>query len=171
MAKNAYGRFLSGHTCQPVSVYLVIKPTDMNNTRRDFLQKLSASAFALPVISNVFNSEEKEFDQTAEKYDGPVLRVVICGLGSYGTRVADAMVNCKQAKLVGAVSGTPSKLTAWQGKYGIPAKNCYNYETMDEIKNNPDIDAVYVTTPNSLHKDQVIRIAKAGKHAISEKPM
>jgi predicted dehydrogenase len=143
----------------------------MANTRRDFLQKLSASTLALPVISSVFSSEEKKYAQPAEKYDGPVLRVVICGLGSYGTRVADAMVNCKQAKLVGAVSGTPAKLTAWQSKYGIPAKNCYNYETMDEIKNNPDIDAVYVTTPNSLHKPLVLRVAKAGKHAISEKPM
>jgi predicted dehydrogenase len=139
------------------------------NTRRDFLHKLTASAIALPVLS-AFNSEEKKYTP-GKKYDGPVLRVVICGLGSYGTRVADAMQACKQAKLVGAVSGTPSKLTAWQSKYGIPEKNCYNYETMDQIKNNPDIDAVYVTTPNALHKEQVIRIAKTGKHAISEKPM
>jgi predicted dehydrogenase len=139
------------------------------NTRRDFLHKLTASAIALPVLS-AFNSEEKKY-APGPKYDGPVLRVAICGLGGYGTRVADAMQACKQAKLVGAISGTPSKLTAWQSKYGIPAKNCYNYETMDEIKNNPDIDAVYVITPNALHKEQVIRVAKAGKHAISEKPM
>src|SRR5207342_2591717 len=59
----------------------------------------------------------------------------------------------------------------WQKKYKIPAKNCYNYQNFDEIKNNPDIDAVYVITPNALHKEQVIRVAKAGKHAISEKPM
>lgn len=93
------------------------------------------------------------------------------GLGSYGTRVADAMQACTRAKLVGAVSGTPSKLTAWQSKYNIPAKNCYNYQNFDDIKNNPDIDAVYVITPNALHKEGVIRTAKAGKHAISEKPM
>jgi predicted dehydrogenase len=93
------------------------------------------------------------------------------GLGSYGTRVAEAMRDCKRAKLVGAISGTPSKLKDWQSKYGIPEKNCYNYENFDQVKNNPDIDAVYVITPNGLHKDQVIRVAKAGKHAISEKPM
>jgi len=139
------------------------------NTRRDFLHKLTAASIALPVLS-AFNSEEKKY-APGKKYDGPVLRVAICGLGSYGTRVADAMQACKQAKLVGAVSGTPSKLTAWQSKYGIPEKNCYNYQTMDQIKNNPDIDAVYVITPNALHREQVIRVAKAGKHAISEKPM
>ena len=104
-------------------------------------------------------------------YDGPMLRVAIMGLGGYGTRVAEAMQNCKMAKFVGAISGTPSKLTNWQQKYNIPAKNCYNYENYDQIKNNPDIDAVYVITPNALHHDAVIRVAKAGKHAICEKPM
>ncbi|MBS1664032.1 MAG: Gfo/Idh/MocA family oxidoreductase, partial [Bacteroidetes bacterium] len=104
-------------------------------------------------------------------YDGPVLRVAIMGLGGYGTRVAEAMQSCTKAKLVGVISGTPSKIKAWQTKYGIPEKNCYNYENFDKIKDNPDIDAVYVITPNSLHHDQVIRVAKAGKHAICEKPM
>jgi predicted dehydrogenase len=95
-----------------------------------------------------------------------VLRVAIMGLGSYGTRVAEAMKDCKKAKLVGVISGTPSKIVDWQKKYDIPEKNCYNYETFDQLKNNPDIDAVYVITPNALHKDQAIRVAKAGKHVI-----
>jgi predicted dehydrogenase len=100
-----------------------------------------------------------------------MLRVAIMGLGSYGTRVAEAMQSCKRAKLVGVISGTPSKVEAWQAKYGIPKKNCYNYENFDKIKDNPDIDAVYIITPNGLHCEQAIRVAKAGKHVISEKPM
>lgn len=93
------------------------------------------------------------------------------GLGGYGTRVAEAMQDCKRAKITGLISGTPSKIKSWQAKYNIPDKNCYNYETFDAIKNNPDIDAVYIITPNGLHKDQAIRVAKAGKHVICEKPM
>ncbi len=100
-----------------------------------------------------------------------MLRVAIMGLGSYGTRVADAMRSCKSAKLVGVISGTPSKITDWQVRYKIPEKNCYNYENFDRIKDNPDIDAVYVITPNGLHREQVIRVARAGKHVICEKPM
>ena len=103
--------------------------------------------------------------------DGKVLRVAIMGLGGYGTRVAEAMQSCTRAKLVGVISGTPSKIKDWQSKYKIPEKNCYNYENFDNIKNNPDIDAVYIITPNGLHKDQTIRVAKAGKHVICEKPM
>ena len=101
----------------------------------------------------------------------PALRVAIMGLGSYGTRVAEAMQTCKRAKITGVISGTPSKIKDWQAKYGIPEKNCYNYENFDAIKDNPDIDAVYVITPNALHHSQVIRVAQAGKHAICEKPM
>ena len=108
---------------------------------------------------------------TQSNNDDKILRVAIMGLGSYGTRVAEAMQSCTRAKLVGVISGTPSKITDWQKKYNIPEKNCYNYENFDNIKNNPDIDAVYVITPNALHHDQVIRVAKAGKHAICEKPM
>src|SRR5258708_4578337 len=139
------------------------------NSRRDFLQKLTASAIAFPFLPGNVSAAAKElFNQP---YDGPVLRVAIMGLGSYGTRVAEAMKNCKMAKLTGVISGTPAKIAAWRTKYDIPEKNCYNYENFDAIKNNPDIDAVYVITPNGLHKDQVIRVAKAGKHVICEKPM
>lgn len=139
------------------------------NSRRDFLQKLTFSAIGLHLSSQFDLKSMKDFNE--QQYDGPVLRVAILGLGSYGTRVADAMQSCTKAKLVGAISGTPSKLKDWQSKYGIPEKNCYNYENYDRIKDNPDIDAVYVITPNGLHHDQVIRVAKAGKHAICEKPM
>ncbi|MEJ7676886.1 MAG: Gfo/Idh/MocA family oxidoreductase [Segetibacter sp.] len=139
------------------------------NSRRDFLQKITAATVAVPFLSECASGSGK--DSSGQPYDGPVLRVAIMGLGSYGTRVAEAMQSCKKAKLVGAISGTPSKIKDWQSKYNIPEKNCYNYENFDGIKDNPDIDAVYVITPNALHHDQVIRVAKAGKHAISEKPM
>lgn len=139
-------------------------------TRRIFLQKASLSAMALTVPTlNPFTAMADSISEFTR--DEKTLRVAIMGLGSYGTRVAEAIQTCKRVKLVGVISGTPSKVVAWREKYGIPEKNCYNYENFDAIKDNPDIDAVYVITPNALHKDEVIRVAKAGKHAICEKPM
>jgi predicted dehydrogenase len=132
------------------------------HTRRDFLQVLSAPLLAFPLAAAA-----KELHVS----DGPVLRVAIMGLGSYGTRVAEAMQSCTRAKLVGVISGTPSKIANWQAKYNLPEKNCYNYENFDRIRDNPDIDAVYIITPNALHKEEAIRVAKAGKHVICEKPM
>lgn len=138
------------------------------NSRRKFLQKITATAIALQLPDYVLAGTPETYSQP---YDGPVLRVAIMGLGSYGNRVAGAMQTSQKAKLVGAISGTPSKLKDWQSKYAIPEKNCYNYENFDAIKDNPDIDAVYIITPNALHKDQAIRVANAGKHVICEKPM
>lgn len=137
------------------------------NSRRDFLQKCTAAALAIPF--SVRTSSWLEDLNVADQ--GSTLRVAIMGLGSYGTRVAEAMQACTRAKLVGVISGTPSKVAAWQKKYNLPTKNCYNYENYDAIKDNPDIDAVYIITPNALHHDACLRVAKAGKHVICEKPM
>jgi predicted dehydrogenase len=131
-------------------------------SRRSFLQTLSAPVWALPFVLP---------DGSTKHEDGKVLRVALIGLGSYASRVAEAMKDSKRAVVAGLVSGTPSKLESWKARYNVTEKNCYNYETVDQIKNNPDIDAVYIITPNALHKDMAIRMAKAGKHVIVEKPM
>ena len=139
------------------------------NSRRHFIQKLSASLISLPFLPGAAAALVRPVDD--QPYQGPLLKVAIMGLGSYGNRVAEAMQSCKMAKLVGVISGTPAKIKDWQSKYNIQDKNCYNYENFDAIRSNPDIDAVYVITPNALHHNQVIRVAKAGKHVICEKPM
>lgn len=137
------------------------------NTRRDFLQKLATPFVAMPFISGAMNIRAVK----KQPGGGPVLRVAIMGLGGYATRVAEAMKDCSKAKLTGLISGTPSKIVDWRAKYNVPEKNCYNYENFETIRNNPDIDAVYVITPNALHKEGVIRAARAGKQVICEKPM
>ena len=139
------------------------------SSRRDFLQKFGATAASLPFL-RLEEATQKTY-YNAQPYEGPVLKVAIMGLGSYGNRVAEAMQACQKAKITGLISGTPSKIKDWQKKYDIPDKNCYNYQNFDQVKNNPDIDAIYVITPNGLHHDQTIRSARAGKHVICEKPM
>ena len=143
---------------------LYLNKKNLMNSRRHFLQKFTAIAVTAPFLPACSWAGSSH-------YSGSVLRVAIMGLGSYGTRVAEAMQSCTKAKLVGVISGTPSKIKDWQTKYNIPEKNCYNYENFDSIKDNPDIDGVYVITPNGLHHDHVIRAARAGKQVICEKPM
>src|SRR6185312_5329924 len=69
------------------------------------------------------------------------------------------------------VTGTPAKAGEWQQKYHIPDRNIYDYQNFDSIKDNPDIQIVYVVVPNALHADFAVRAARAGKHVICEKPM
>jgi glucose-fructose oxidoreductase len=98
--------------------------------------------------------------------------VALVGLGYYSTDLlAPALQQTKECYLAGIVTGTPSKADSWKKKYNIPDKNIYNYQTFDQIANNPDIDIVYVVLPPSMHREYVVRAAKAGKHVWCEKPM
>ena len=90
-------------------------------SRRDFLQKFTAASIAVP-LTQLYNQAAGK--SISAPYDGPILRVAIMGLGSYGTRVADAMQACTKAKLVGVISGTPAKIKNWQAKYSIPEQRC-----------------------------------------------
>lgn len=100
------------------------------------------------------------------------LGVALVGLGKYSTgQLAPALQQTKLCRLAGIVTGSPEKAAKWQQQYQIPAKNVYNYQTFDRMMDNPDIDIVYVVTPNALHAEYVVRAAQAGKHVICEKPM
>ncbi|WP_339334594.1 MULTISPECIES: Gfo/Idh/MocA family protein [unclassified Croceitalea] len=100
------------------------------------------------------------------------LGVALVGLGSYSSyQLAPALQDTKHCYLAGIVTGTPEKERIWASKYNIPKKSIYNYDNFDKIKDNTDIDIVYVVLPNAMHADFSIRAAKAGKHVICEKPM
>ncbi|HEX5154275.1 MAG TPA: Gfo/Idh/MocA family oxidoreductase [Parafilimonas sp.] len=100
------------------------------------------------------------------------LGVALVGLGYYSTDLlAPALQQTKNCYLAGIVTGTPSKAETWKAKYNIPDKNIYNYETMGDIANNPDIDVVYIVLPPSMHAEYSIKAANTGKHVWCEKPM
>ena len=69
------------------------------------------------------------------------------------------------------MSGRPAKAKHLAKYYGLAEKNIYDYDTFDQIANNPDIGAVYIVLPNSMHPEYTIRALKAGKHVLCEKPM
>jgi predicted dehydrogenase len=96
----------------------------------------------------------------------------IVGIGELTMgQIMPAFGSCKYAKPVALVSGDAAKAKKVAAQHGIPEKNIYNYQNFDQIKNNPEIDAVYIVLPNSMHEEFVIRAAKAGKHVLCEKPM
>lgn len=98
--------------------------------------------------------------------------VALVGLGGLSThQIAPALQKTRHCRLAGVVSGTPDKIRAWQAKYGLPAGACYSYDQFDTLRDNPDIDIVYVVLPNSMHPEYTIRAAQAGKHVFCEKPM
>ena len=142
----------------------------MGDSRRRFLKELSglgAAAWAAPLLSGAGGAAA----QTAEP--GKKLGFALVGLGSLsGNQIAPALFQrTKLCALTGLVSGHPDKAREWAKRYAVPEKNIYDYANFDQIRDNPDIDVVYVVLPNSMHAEYTIRAARAGKHVLCEKPM
>ena len=133
-------------------------------TRRRFMAGSVALA-ALPFVSTGAT-------RALAAAPGKKLGFALCGLGNLSThQIAPALQKTANCRLTGIVTGTPAKAAKWKAQYGIPDKNVYDYETMHRMVDNPDIDVVYVVTPNAIHLQNAIVAAKAGKHVYCEKPM
>jgi hypothetical protein len=82
-----------------------------------------------------------------------------------------AFGECKKSKPVALVSGSPEKLAKVAKQYGIKPTSCYSYADYDKLKDNPEVQVIYIVLPNSMHAEYTIRGAQAGKHILCEKPM
>jgi predicted dehydrogenase len=100
------------------------------------------------------------------------LGIALCGLGSLSTnQIAPALQKTQHCELKAVVSGDRQKAKQWQTKYNIPDRSVYSYDTIEKMADNPDIDIVYVVTPNAIHLENTLAAAKAGKHVFCEKPL
>ncbi|QKZ13766.1 Gfo/Idh/MocA family protein [Spirosoma sp. KUDC1026] len=96
----------------------------------------------------------------------------VVGLGHLTLEeILPAFGQCQKSKLVALVSGSPQKMQKVAQQYGVKPQNCYSYETYDNLKNNPEVQVIYIVLPNAMHAEYTIRGAQAGKHILCEKPM
>src|SRR2546423_3416482 len=129
--------------------------------RREFL-KTSAVAATMAMAAQV----------TAQDEPGKKLGFAIVGLGRFGAgQLLRSLPECKLCKPVALVSGHPDKAKKLAQQHGIKESSIYSYENFDSIKDNPEVDVVYVVLPNSMHCEYTVRAANAGKHVMCEKPM
>jgi predicted dehydrogenase len=134
-------------------------------TRRDFIKTTAVAAAATPFIGALI-------PRTLAAEPDKKLGVALVGLGSLSTRqIAPALQHTKYCRLAAIVTGTPAKAEKWKAQYNLSDRSIYNYDTMEKMADNPDIDIVYVVTPNALHAEHTIKAANAGKHVLCEKPM
>ncbi len=141
-------------------------------SRREFIYNLGMAGLGITVISATTNCNDEKSKQKIMQNKNGKLGIALVGLGNYATnQLATALQHTEHCYLAGIVTGTPSKIPAWKEKYNIPDKNIYNYDNYDSIKDNPEIDVIYVVLPNNMHAEYTIRAFEAGKHVICEKPM
>lgn len=71
------------------------------------------------------------------------------------------------SEVVSVMSTSAERGRAYAAEQGIAR----SVTTLDALVNDPEIDAVYISTTNELHRDQALAAAKAGKHILCEKPL
>lgn len=131
-------------------------------SRRQFLGHIAAGAAAL-----AFAAHSRGQTPPTRK-----LGVALCGLGNYARgQLGPALKLTQHCRLTGVITGSKEKGAEWAKEHGFAEKNIYHYDTMSQLAENPEIDIVYVVTPNALHAPHTIAAAKAGKHVICEKPI
>lgn len=103
-----------------------------------------------------------------QEQTGRALRVGIVGLGRLGQRHAQNLAQrVPNAQVVAACSPLATEL-AWAGEtLGI----AHRYDDYGAMLAHPDLDAVFLVTPTSLHAEQIIQALQAGKHVFCEKPL
>jgi predicted dehydrogenase len=96
----------------------------------------------------------------------------LVGLGHLTlNQILPAFGASKKSKVVALVSGSPEKMQKVAAQYGIRKESCYSYADYDKLRDNKEVQAIYIVLPNGMHAEYTIRGAQAGKHILCEKPM
>jgi 1,5-anhydro-D-fructose reductase (1,5-anhydro-D-mannitol-forming) len=86
------------------------------------------------------------------------------------TIAAEHMIDAFRAnkgEVVAVMSASPDRAAKYATTHGI-ARSTSN---LGELVSSKDVDAIYISTTNELHRDQVYAAAAAGKHVLCEKPL
>ena len=139
-----------------------------SSSRRQFVGQLAAGAAALALAPAAARAATAPPPLPSKK-----LGIALVGLGGYSIgQLAPALQRTQHCRLTGAATRDPGNKGRQMAQvFGFPEKNVYAYDKIAAMKDNPDIDIIYVVTPNSLHRQDVVAAASAGKHVITEKPM
>jgi xylose dehydrogenase (NAD/NADP) len=73
----------------------------------------------------------------------------------------------QSVKVTAVASRRPTRADAYAAEHGIPRA----HGSYEELLADPEVEAVYVSLPNSLHVEWAIRALEAGKHVLCEKPL
>jgi len=92
----------------------------------------------------------------------------IIGPGKIAHRFADGLKEASSGELIAIASKAQDRRSSFGDKYNIdPA---LRFKTYDEIIQCPEVDAIYISTPHTLHAEWTIKAANKGKHVLCEKP-
>jgi predicted dehydrogenase len=96
-----------------------------------------------------------------------MLNAAIYGLGRWGERLVESVQGTSEdIRFTWAISRNPKQLEPLANRLGLATTDDF-----DQVLINDDVQAVVLATPHSLHREQILRAARAGKHVYVEKPL
>lgn len=93
----------------------------------------------------------------------------VLGLGRAANSFANAIKEVENVRLISTASLSKNKNSIFAEKFNIPKNLQFN--SYEDLINCKEIDAVYISTLNNKHSDLIIKIAKAKKGILCEKPI
>ena len=104
-------------------------------------------------------------DKTSRTH-GRTLKAGVAGLGIAGTGALRRLAKHPKIDLVAAADVRPQALEAFRAEYGGRT-----YESVEQLCQDPEVEAIWISTPNHLHCEHVVTAARNGTHAVIQKPM
>jgi 1,5-anhydro-D-fructose reductase (1,5-anhydro-D-mannitol-forming) len=96
------------------------------------------------------------------------VRFAILGFGLHAVRrLIPAFTRCEDATLVGM----------WRRDQEAAAKNCaelkiaHCFPTREALCESPEVDVVFITSPDAMHRDDTLLALRHGKAVLCEKPL
>jgi predicted dehydrogenase len=95
-----------------------------------------------------------------------MIRAAVAGLGWWGRTIVGRLAGSDRVDIRVAVELDPDAHRDFAGRHGLRLVG-----SLDDVWRDPEIDAVILCTPHSLHAEQVLAAAAHGKHVFCEKPL
>ncbi len=95
-----------------------------------------------------------------------MIRAAIVGMGSWGRHLVESVQGSTSIRFTCAATRTPDKVAEFAAEHHMVLRSSYA-----DLLTDPEVDAVVLTTPHSLHAEQIVAAAQAGKHVFTEKPL
>ena len=91
----------------------------------------------------------------------------LVGTGGFADAVFAPVLRHVGQELLGAAGSSPQGSATFAVRHGAPR----TYASIEALMRDPDIDAVWIASPNYLHEEHVRLALQAGKHVLAEKPL
>jgi predicted dehydrogenase len=96
-----------------------------------------------------------------------MLRTAVVGLGWWGRIISQTIAShSRKLRVVRGVDPDLAAAGAFAKPLGFPVS-----ERLEDALRDPEVEAVVIATPHTLHEDQIVAAARAGKHVFAEKPL